>query len=134
MGAAFTSRMPDRSLNPGKQACLPLLALLVMSSACEDTPCTAPLQTFGCEMMFAAQKARDIGFPTRSGMCGPYLIVGPNSPGGGYCLYDQGSETLIAAEGGSDLKSFCGGTSYTIHGGLDVNPWSLCSIDDLTSQ
>ena len=64
-------------------------------------------------------------------MCGPYLVVTPTGPGGGYCLYDGQSGALIGAEGGSDEADFCGGTSSTINGGVDVNPFDLCSFDDL---
>jgi hypothetical protein len=115
---------------------LSLAASSLLTSSCGGGRgrCTAPLESFGCEGTFAAEKAKDLGFTARAGMCGSYLIVAPTSPGGGFCLYDGQSGTLISAEAGSDLRDFCGGSSDIVRGGADINPWDLCSIDDLGQQ
>ena len=93
--------------------------------------CTAPLESLGCGETFAAEKAKNLGLIPRAGMCGPYLLVTPTGPGGGYCLYDGQSGALIGAEEGMMRPDFCGGTSFTVNGGTDVNPFDLCSFDDL---
>jgi len=110
-----------------------LVALCLLASSCGGGSgrCTAPLESFGCEQTFAAQKSKDVGVPQRAGPCGPYQVVALLSPGGSFCLYDGRSGALVGAGGGSDLPSFCGGTSDTVSGGVDVNPWDLCSLDDL---
>lgn len=102
------------------------------SGKSSPAPCSAPLDSFGCEATFAAETGKKHNaINPRAGLCGAYLVVTPLSPGGGYCLYDGQSEELVGAEGGSDIPDFCDGTSNTIKGGVDVNPYDLCNVEEL---
>ena len=63
-------------------------------------------------------------------MRGPYLLVTPTGPAAAIASMTD-NPALWSAPRGSDEADFCGGTSYTVNGGVDVNPFDLCSFDDL---
>ena len=108
--------------------CRMILALAVLAASgaagCSSERCQGDLADVGagCPPTFdgtAAQLPACPTFPLTyvARLCGDLISLEAMSISGGGCYYDASSHELVGAAGGTDIRTFCGGTSYDIYAG-----------------